>query len=134
MASVLDNEDIECFHQKVSIWALDRMSTPEGSHRHWRSLTQERQAWNRANPTGPASTELPHTFLAAFFSMAFGTRRPAAAGAMDYVWHLAERPCSKRAGLKGCGKGGGQENVNSEESRARKERIKLYSCRAEECP
>ena len=53
---------------------------------------------------------------------------------MDYVWHLAERPCLKQAGLKGCGKGGGQENVNSEESRARKERMKIYSCRAEELP
>lgn len=53
---------------------------------------------------------------------------------MDYVSHLAERPCLKQAGLQGCGKGEGQESVNSEESRARKERIKLYSCRAEECP
>jgi len=51
-------------------------------------------------------------FLAAFFSMAFGTRSPAAVGAMDqmdHVRHLVERPCFKRAGLKGCGKGGGQE-------------------------
>jgi len=51
-------------------------------------------------------------FLAAFFSVAFGTRSPAAVGAMDqmdHVRHLAERPCFKRAGLKGCGKGGGQE-------------------------
>lgn len=77
--------------------------------KHLRGLTQERQAWNRANPTGPANTELPHTFLAAFFSMAFGTRSPAAVGAMDYVRYLAERPCFKRAGLKGCGKGGRQE-------------------------
>ena len=53
---------------------------------------------------------------------------------MDYVSHLAERPCLKQAGLPGCGKGEGQENVNSEESRARKERIKLYFLQSRRMP
>lgn len=50
---------------------------------------------------------------------------------MDHVSHGAERLHLKQAGLKGCGKDPGQENGNPEESRAREERIKLYSCRPE---
>lgn len=37
-----------------------------GSHEHLKSLTQEEKAWNRANPTGLASTELPHVFSSLF--------------------------------------------------------------------
>lgn len=66
--------------------------------------------------------------------MVFGSRSTAAVGAMDCVSQGAERPHLKRAGLTGCGKDWGQENVNHEESRAREKRIKLYSCRAEEYP
>lgn len=62
------------------------MLTQQGrSSGHLRSLTQEGQVWNGADPTGPASTELLRVFLAAFFSMVFWHRKPRAVGAMDYV-------------------------------------------------
>lgn len=67
-----------------------------------RSLTQEGQAWNRANPTRFARSELPHTFLSSLFlNGLFGTKSLGTVGAMDYVSHLTERPClKKQAGLR----------------------------------